>query len=486
MSYKSLTKFKFWCQKVIPLVYDDSLSYYEVLCKIRDYINEIIDNMDSLLETIEGLEERLSTAEGEIDDIQEALENLSETVVNIVKNYIAGDEFIQDLIDALEGDEEFADWLADTIVNNDNFYNDLINKLMGDENFFETLANNSYFQNIISGSTSSIKNALRSLTDYYQLINTNSYDLQNALSGADLPCTTGYFGIDTIGTYGGNKTKFKAYVDCNVHYFNGAPSVSEVGGISTITFDETQTNYDSFLIDKTNFENKNLLFELLNAANVVTIYQIKDGSIASDNQSVSTDQPITTQTQSGLQSGYYEPPKKNNANVVVISFERADASLVTCTTCRRVFINFDWTALVGNIVLPYNTNLILYDDLTVPTTGTQYNMSIYVPNNRLGQIVFGILGYCFYKNDTKITNIEVTVTDNSEEIENLKNSSSNGKALVASAITEKGVPTSATDSFQTMHDNILAIPTEQYTPNIIYKAEDNVYVFADNESYSPT
>ena len=32
----------FACQKVLPLVYDDSLSYYEVLCKVRDKVNEII------------------------------------------------------------------------------------------------------------------------------------------------------------------------------------------------------------------------------------------------------------------------------------------------------------------------------------------------------------------------------------------------------------------------------------------------------------
>lgn len=32
----------FWCQKVLPLVYDDSLSYYEFLCKLCDKVNEII------------------------------------------------------------------------------------------------------------------------------------------------------------------------------------------------------------------------------------------------------------------------------------------------------------------------------------------------------------------------------------------------------------------------------------------------------------
>lgn len=33
---------KVWCYKVLPLVYDDSLSYYEVVCKVAEKINEII------------------------------------------------------------------------------------------------------------------------------------------------------------------------------------------------------------------------------------------------------------------------------------------------------------------------------------------------------------------------------------------------------------------------------------------------------------
>ena len=39
----NLRFFKFWCYKVLPLVYDDSLSYYEVLCKVVNYINELIE-----------------------------------------------------------------------------------------------------------------------------------------------------------------------------------------------------------------------------------------------------------------------------------------------------------------------------------------------------------------------------------------------------------------------------------------------------------
>lgn len=39
---ENMKPFRFWSQKVLPLVYDDSLSYYEVLCKAVDYINKLI------------------------------------------------------------------------------------------------------------------------------------------------------------------------------------------------------------------------------------------------------------------------------------------------------------------------------------------------------------------------------------------------------------------------------------------------------------
>lgn len=34
--------FHFWSQKVLPLVYDDSLSYYEVLGKVTERLNDLI------------------------------------------------------------------------------------------------------------------------------------------------------------------------------------------------------------------------------------------------------------------------------------------------------------------------------------------------------------------------------------------------------------------------------------------------------------
>ena len=52
-------KLRFWCQKVIPLVYDDSLSYYEVLCKVVHYVNNLATDISKIptyvLEAISGL-----------------------------------------------------------------------------------------------------------------------------------------------------------------------------------------------------------------------------------------------------------------------------------------------------------------------------------------------------------------------------------------------------------------------------------------------
>ena len=53
--YKETGSFKFWCQKVLPLVYDDSLSYYETLCKVVKYLNDVIANVDVLHDDVDAL-----------------------------------------------------------------------------------------------------------------------------------------------------------------------------------------------------------------------------------------------------------------------------------------------------------------------------------------------------------------------------------------------------------------------------------------------
>lgn len=57
VGYTDITNFRQWCQKVLPAVYDDSLSYYEVLCKVTDYLNKVIDNNSAMLQNVTNLGE---------------------------------------------------------------------------------------------------------------------------------------------------------------------------------------------------------------------------------------------------------------------------------------------------------------------------------------------------------------------------------------------------------------------------------------------
>lgn len=67
-SYNDIKQLKFWCQKVLPLVYDDSLSYYEVLCKITKKLNELISSNNELKSDIEEIVEWINK---ELNNIKE-------------------------------------------------------------------------------------------------------------------------------------------------------------------------------------------------------------------------------------------------------------------------------------------------------------------------------------------------------------------------------------------------------------------------------
>lgn len=44
----TLTPFQVWCQKVLPTIYDNSLSYYELLTKVVKYLNDTMMNVNDL------------------------------------------------------------------------------------------------------------------------------------------------------------------------------------------------------------------------------------------------------------------------------------------------------------------------------------------------------------------------------------------------------------------------------------------------------
>ena len=74
MFMREIGKFRWWCYKVLPLVYDDSLSYYELLCKVIKKLNEVIDSYDGVYEAYNELREFVDHYFDNLD-VQEEINN---------------------------------------------------------------------------------------------------------------------------------------------------------------------------------------------------------------------------------------------------------------------------------------------------------------------------------------------------------------------------------------------------------------------------
>lgn len=115
--FKRIDDLRFWCYKILPLVYDDSLSYYETLCKIAEKLNEVINDMNEIPQYIadlisdEKLKEIMSTLLNNLQEqIASANEGTSKTATEpravgemvwldgylykITHNMIAGDQYV--------------------------------------------------------------------------------------------------------------------------------------------------------------------------------------------------------------------------------------------------------------------------------------------------------------------------------------------------------------------------------------------------------
>ena len=82
---------EFWCQTVLPLTFDDSISYYEAICKLANYVNNIVDDLQTISDEIDQINVRI---DGVIEYVNNYFENLdlTSTVTNVINNmYQEGD-----------------------------------------------------------------------------------------------------------------------------------------------------------------------------------------------------------------------------------------------------------------------------------------------------------------------------------------------------------------------------------------------------------
>lgn len=75
--------FRFWCYKVLPLVYDNSLSYYEILCKMVDYINNLIGTDKLQNDEINKLKQEIQAVQNWIDNFDTSFAE------NVIAQYLA-------------------------------------------------------------------------------------------------------------------------------------------------------------------------------------------------------------------------------------------------------------------------------------------------------------------------------------------------------------------------------------------------------------
>lgn len=101
MTYNRLERLRIWCQKVIPLVYDDSLSYYEVLCKVVDYTNKLIENDKEICLELGQLKADYNTIKDDMDYLSNELDKVKNgdyvsLYLNSIKKWI--DENLQQMV----------------------------------------------------------------------------------------------------------------------------------------------------------------------------------------------------------------------------------------------------------------------------------------------------------------------------------------------------------------------------------------------------
>ena len=99
-NYRTLQPFRYWCQKVLPLVYDDSLSYYELLCKVVDYLNKTMEDVETLHSDVTNLHTAYEELQSYVNtyfstlDVQEEINNKLDNMVengtlsNLISPYV--------------------------------------------------------------------------------------------------------------------------------------------------------------------------------------------------------------------------------------------------------------------------------------------------------------------------------------------------------------------------------------------------------------
>ena len=98
--------FKVWCQKVLPLVYDDSLSYYETLCNVVSFLNKVIESTNASTENVSNLHKAYTQLQAYVNSYFQSLsvQNEINNKLDQMANSGALSKLVKPFIDAMKTD----------------------------------------------------------------------------------------------------------------------------------------------------------------------------------------------------------------------------------------------------------------------------------------------------------------------------------------------------------------------------------------------
>lgn len=118
IEFKTLEQFMpFWAQKILPAVYDDSLSYYQLLCRILQKYNEIIEVVNKHSETLVDHENRITTNTQNIELNRQQIEALKGALADLEKKVQQNTANIATLTDRVNAHDNDIQALQTTIDN---------------------------------------------------------------------------------------------------------------------------------------------------------------------------------------------------------------------------------------------------------------------------------------------------------------------------------------------------------------------------------
>ena len=190
---KILSPFVLWCQKVIPLAFDESLSYYECLCALYNYVtNELTPAVNNNADAVTELQNFVKNYFDNLDVQEEINNKLDEMVTDGTLDEIINHQIFDELNNRIDSTNERIDEInestllhvTDTLpeeLQNNNQYEEI--KSENDINIDELPI--SYFENLYNAEQLTIQN------ENDDVLKVGTFNIANS----DVPFTSGVNGL---------------------------------------------------------------------------------------------------------------------------------------------------------------------------------------------------------------------------------------------------------------------------------------------------